>query len=902
MSPSRRRSGPLVVLETSPAAAQVLAAAVSADRQVVRYRDPALWFDPEDVVLRDRRPGPVAAGLAGYVRQSAARGLLVAPEPAHREAVGRCLDGVVERLLGLAVTVVDEAAPRLPPPDHPDPLSRLRLPSSAAELAAWLPRRREALLAARERGEAAPELDPFGTLVLRLLGDPADALERLATTLEPREADRGRPAFELHLDPPPAPPGPPCTALEPLVSAALARPAQDRDAAEAALAEAWLRAAEGGPDEPDGSLELLARAAVAWPDRGAPELVRGLLSAGHPPRALAVLEAIPALAVDPVAVGVGLALDHLRRDRPARAAALLERLLDGLCSGALSGPGPPPDAALDALRNLVWARHLLGQPGAALAASERLLAHPAGRAARDLANHGGLVWAAGDRARAERILEDAAWLDPDEPLVHTNLARLRGSEPRRVRGGPPGESRPDLTLVSLSRDDETGRRVVPGGCLALLAALRARGRLAELVDGQLLPRECRDDPDALADACGEPGPVIGLSAMADALPLLVRLCAALRERFPDRTVVAGGPGPSPVARPLLELAPGLDVVVHGEGEETLPELLARLDAGGLPQAAGCPGTTVRTADGLVTGPPRPRLTDLDGLPPAAWDAVDLSRYDEVTLVTARGCPHRCTFCSGPGFWGPGRTTRSVESVLAELETLVHDHGVRDVHLEDDSLLQPRRRAVELCRGLRERLPDLTWGCLGRADAVDDVLVTELAASGCRSLFLGLESGSDAVLSRVGKGLSAAVGMAAARRAARELHVRAYFVWGFPFETREDLRQTFSAVGRLSALGVDACYALLSPLPGTPLAAGGGELLLHEGLPFPRLVPEPAAEADRALVAAHPEVFQASWTLPTPGWEDKRRLVARYWETPRIAPANWGRRRSSRAESTSLPKT
>ena len=594
---------------------------------------------------------------------------------------------------------------------------------------------------------------------------------------------------------------------------------------------------------------------------------------GTPASALEPLAEIVGFAVAPLVVGVALALDELRRDRPAAAAQRLEGLLDALCPRALAGPGPPPPAALDALRNLAWARHLLGDSAAALATSERLLAHPGGRTARDLARHAGLLWATGARERARAAMADAAWLDPAEPLVRENQARLgdgRRPTPARL------PRQPALTLISLLRDDETGRRVAPGGCLALLAAARAKGRDAALVDCQLLPRELAHEPEALANACGEPGAVIGLSAMADGLPLLVRLCAALRARFPDRVLVAGGPGPSAVAAPLLRLATGLDVVVHGEGEATLVELLERHEVGGREALAGCPGTTVRTPDGLVAGGRRLRTEDLDTLPLAAWDLVDPSDYDEVTLVTSRGCPHRCTFCCADSFWGAGRATRGIDSVLAELEALVDDHGVRHVHIEDDSLLRPRRRLRSLCAGIRERLPGLTWGCLGRADAVDEELLEELVRSGCRSLFLGLESGSDSVLRRIAKGQAAASGLDAARRAARHLPLRASFIWGFPFETRDDFEATFEEIGLLRAEGADATYALLAPLPGTELAQQTAERQLHLGLPFPRLIPEPCSAEDRALVEAHPEVFAAFRSLPTPDWEAKRRFVSRYW--------------------------
>ncbi len=603
----------------------------------------------------------------------------------------------------------------------------------------------------------------------------------------------------------------------------------------------------------------------------------------------------PGLRIDPCWVSLEVSLAALAQGRPADAEAALATGLTLFAAAPLDAAGPPPAGALDVMRQLAWLRFQRGDFAGALACSNRVGSHPAGRRPRDLANHGAILWALGRAQEGLQSLELAARLDPEEPYVRANLAPLRqvvergriaapdtprrstdvaapaplsasatgsgaGSGAARARGAASrlrpthGSSAPQLTLVSLLRDEEADRKVVPAGCLYLLGAARAAGWSGALLDRQLVSEDRFRDPSALVADLGDPGPVIGLSAMADRLPLLVTLLPALRQAFPDRVLLAGGPGPSSVAGPLMAIAPELDAVVCGEGEETLVEVLARLQEGGLEALRGCPGVRGRAKGGLWSGPPRARRLDLDGLPLPAYDLVDLQRYDDVTVITSRGCPHACTFCDASALWGRHRVERSMGGVLSELELLARKHGVEHVNIEDDTFLTPGARVRRFCSSLQERLPGLTWGCLGRADAIEPGLPELLAASGCRALFLGMESGSAAVLKAIRKGVRPVRALAGARLALNSLPVRAYFIWGFPDESWDDFLDTFSTAAALRSLGAEVGHSLLAPFPSTAIGRRWqGRLRLHEGLRVPCLMRAGDSPEELALIRAHPGV-------------------------------------------------
>ncbi|MDY0061243.1 MAG: radical SAM protein [Myxococcota bacterium] len=868
----------------------------------------AAFPDGRVPVALDRRPGPASAVWLLPPPGSARLGdrLWLQPLAAHPGAVpgaalGRWLGQrrvALQRLApGPARTAagLDEAGClelRLAAADHlltPDALLALHTglqEASRPPVATWLrlhlelagrslPRLDELLLPLREVGVvsltpadgASCLVEPAGVRPARpaiLPGKPAPAhlvdggvAAELADRLERILLNQERADFGT------------CSLVDEVVACVAGRvPGRAARAGAEALAAGWVQEALG---EPGPALDRLLQAArtPATAFGGGLEALRLLLTMGVGGQRLRPLEALPELSVDPGWFGLQLALDWHRQRRPGAARELLQRLLQERPGQPLTGVLPPRPRDLDLLRGLRLLLQAAGEGEAARAVSRRVLASPAGRTPADRALHESLT--AAPRAA------------PAAPTPRAPAAGLPASQapaPPAARG--PASPAWGMTLIALARDEELQTPQLPLGPLYLIAALRAAGVEVTLLDWQLASADQFHDVDLLVAALGEPARVVGLSCMADGLPLLVRLVARLREAFPDRVVIAGGPGPSSVAGPLLELVPGLDVVVCGEGEQTAVELFARLRAGGLALAVGCPGTLVRWQGAVHVGPPRPRLRDLDGLPLPAYDAVDLGRYPEISLVTSRGCSYQCSFCDAATRWGRQRVTRSLSRVLEELHLLTAAHGVGHVHLEDDTFLQPRGRVTEFCRRVREELPGLTWGCLGRADALDAPLVDTLAAAGCRSLFLGLESGSDALLQKIGKGFDAATALDKALLVASRFAVRAYFIWGFPDETWRDFLETFVTVGLLRAAGVEACYSLLAPFPGTPLLAHLSpadlrRLPLYWDLPFPCLFRAADVPAERQLIAAHPELFPGFRTLPTPRWEDKRAFATRYWQ-------------------------
>jgi anaerobic magnesium-protoporphyrin IX monomethyl ester cyclase len=288
------------------------------------------------------------------------------------------------------------------------------------------------------------------------------------------------------------------------------------------------------------------------------------------------------------------------------------------------------------------------------------------------------------------------------------------------------------------------------------------------------------------------------------------------------TVIVAGSDASD--HPETYLGAGADFVITGEGELTLGELVDTLSGRAHRPLTSVQGLAFLDDDRLVRTEARPPMRDLDTLPFPAWDLVDVERYRSVWLrrhgrwsvnmVTTRGCPYHCNWCSKP-IWGQTYHARSPENVVAELEWLKDTYRPDHVGFADDILgLKPGwlDRFAEL---LDQTHPQLPFKCLCRADLLlRPQTVEALRRAGCEMVWIGAESGSQRVLDAMEKGIYVDQVYEAARKL-REAGIRVGFFlqFGYPGEEFSDIEATLRMVRdfRPDDIGVSVSY----PLPGTP---------------------------------------------------------------------------------------
>jgi anaerobic magnesium-protoporphyrin IX monomethyl ester cyclase len=279
----------------------------------------------------------------------------------------------------------------------------------------------------------------------------------------------------------------------------------------------------------------------------------------------------------------------------------------------------------------------------------------------------------------------------------------------------------------------------------------------------------------------------------------------IRRQHRSAHVCVGGPHPTTLAAETLRHSADIDTVVMGEGEESFLELCQRLEAGR--PTAGIAGTAWRTTGGVRVGPARRRIAELDAL------ACPHGHFATHLVLTARGCPGRCTFCATEAVWGHAYRAHSVPYVLDMLEQALARLPVRMVVFKDETFTANRKRGLELCQGMIERKLDFVWSCDTRADSLSEELARAMRLAGCQRLSFGVESGSPEVLRAIRKNVTPETILEATEIAKRfGLQVRFFMMLGNRGETAETLRQSLELVRR--AKPHQALFACLSVYPGT----------------------------------------------------------------------------------------
>ena len=379
----------------------------------------------------------------------------------------------------------------------------------------------------------------------------------------------------------------------------------------------------------------------------------------------------------------------------------------------------------------------------------------------------------------------------------------------------------DITLVNLNmlylrHMDSVERELhVPLGPLYLTAALERAGYEVDFRDYQRHQAEDLFSRQAIADFCHDPAPVIGLSCMANLLPFTVLAAQELRRRYPDRLIVLGGVGAKSVELETLRAFPWIDAVAHGECESTIVELVRAHRAGR--SLEGIRGLALQNGGHPILSPPADRVHDLDTIPWPAYDRIELNAYAGYGMVTSRGCPYPCTFCSVAPVWNHESFSRTAEGIVAEMRHLHETAGVSLFLFQDEFFVSSKRQVMAFCEALGRSGLRVRWKAFGRVNLTDVDTMDAMARSGCVELRYGIESGSARVLERTRKGFAPEQSVRVVAEAVRRFpRVDAFFVWGFPFETLEDFHQTLFQVISFRLMGARILPSLLCYLPQTAI--------------------------------------------------------------------------------------
>jgi radical SAM superfamily enzyme YgiQ (UPF0313 family) len=316
--------------------------------------------------------------------------------------------------------------------------------------------------------------------------------------------------------------------------------------------------------------------------------------------------------------------------------------------------------------------------------------------------------------------------------------------------------------------------------------------------------------------------ILGVSQFTHNRIESLRLAALAKKLDPGCFVVFGGPHATHRAVELLSRNRAVDAVILGEGEETFLDLARNLEAN-VKSLDKVNGIAYRRGNELLFTSDRLQLENLDKLPsPAPFydDAigVDLQRQLEF-IITSRGCPAACRFCSSPRFWGKTLRFRSPRSIVDEIRFIRDRYGLLYFSIRDDTFTADRERVLTFCRMLLEEKVYILWNCQSRVNSVDDEMLFWMKRAGCECVQFGVESGSREVLRQLGKHITIEQVKAAAsatRRAGINLSV--YLITGVPGETEDDLHATMRLIEEIKP--GDGQVSPLAYYPGTVLFEKG----------------------------------------------------------------------------------
>lgn len=315
----------------------------------------------------------------------------------------------------------------------------------------------------------------------------------------------------------------------------------------------------------------------------------------------------------------------------------------------------------------------------------------------------------------------------------------------------------------------------------------------------------------------------GVSFMTNQFADAVRLSEKIKGILPKILLVGGGPHPSSIPERTLREIKGFDIVVRGEGEETVREIAERLLMGYTIDTVK--GLCYRKGEEIIRTPDREFFKDLDSLPFPAWEYFDMKRYsvfhltgnDHVSvyaLLSSRGCPNVCTFCDSHTIFSRKFRARSAKNIFEEVMFLHKMYGMVEFDFVDDLFTVQKARVLEFCRLIKESEIRFRWMANARVNVVDREMLQAMSGAGCTRVDFGVETGDLNVRKLMRKNITDEQ-IQQAHKITHEVGISTgtFTMVGNLGETKDSVKLT---VKLLKEIGDDVMVSIACPYPGTEL--------------------------------------------------------------------------------------
>jgi radical SAM superfamily enzyme YgiQ (UPF0313 family) len=312
--------------------------------------------------------------------------------------------------------------------------------------------------------------------------------------------------------------------------------------------------------------------------------------------------------------------------------------------------------------------------------------------------------------------------------------------------------------------------------------------------------------------------LIGITSMTPTIQSAIQSAHVAKEACPEAIVILGGPHATFMDEQVLTEEKSIDIVVRGEGEHTLLELAQNNSNN--KELSNIEGITYRKSEQIVRTPHRKYIQNLDDLPRPAYKYFPLEKYRLfgrriLPIITSRGCPSQCSFCTTSRIFGKTFRARSPQNVVDELEWLRDIHGADAFSFYDDTFTLDKKRAFKICEEMKNRKIGIPWDCQTRVSTISKELLVKMREANCQQVFFGVESGCQKILDAVNKGTTVEQNKAAIKLAKKAgLFVAVSVMVGYPGETPDMLKQTIDLLRETEP--DDAYICVATPYPGTDL--------------------------------------------------------------------------------------
>ena len=312
--------------------------------------------------------------------------------------------------------------------------------------------------------------------------------------------------------------------------------------------------------------------------------------------------------------------------------------------------------------------------------------------------------------------------------------------------------------------------------------------------------------------------ILGLSATSYTLEYVEKWAHFGKEI--GAQVIVGGPHASLAPSDIFLKCPSVDMVVRGEGEIIINELVEHLL--GI-REHDLPGVCMKRNEEVVISDEILKVTNFDSLPFPKMDGLPITNYrcpdakqlPMITLMTSRGCPHSCAFCSSPTMMGKKVRRWSIEQIMQQLHYLYYELGVREISFVDDVFTINPKVTTDLCKAIIDSEMKFTWFCNARADQIDPEMARLMKLAGCHQVYLGFESGDQRILDAISKKATVEKlkqGAQILKEAGISRSIG--FVFGLPGENDESIDLSIQLAQELKPDRLQ--FTRFTPLVGSPL--------------------------------------------------------------------------------------